>query len=461
MSKLNQVLLRKKAFKCRVLILLVLLFAISIFFSCDNFWDWIPRQPLAFADLSGAKALAIVASSDGSRGINTDSTYDELYKQLSDGSWVSVDYENTSGMAMNYAMDLLSLRRLDHQFFVLIFGYRELNLDLEPVGVWTDTFILDSSTGNMYYLNQISNVFGGWTDSTTSPLQRLFSSDGSGRIYFISATQSINNFSNQASEVRETSDIVRLSLDYNTSELTAEFLTPEATWEYDIYANNQGDLIYSFAETLGGTKRLAFQSSGGEYGFVSDYIDISDISQLYNGDNHEIYWASSDSGTCVLNQIAFNNEVPGISNTFTLDGLDSIENAVIEDEYILFFGSSSICKFFYSGDVISIDYPVAITLGQIIIKSDRYIYILDEEQAATFAILVDLDSQNAIEYPFNGARYSVNEFRDYPSDSDAVFASLTDVLKGDTSSYKLHPDGTMELLSVEQEESLILKIEPL
>ena len=459
---------------------------------CGGPWFWIPRPPISFADLSGAQALGIVESVSPRAIGDEDDGYDRLYKLLTDGSWTEVEFRNERGIRADIPVDLLHLERLNEQFFVLVFGSRDDHFDdvwSEPYEWWSDTFLLDGESGNMYYLNRIADAGTDESGTTHQYPSQIFSSDDAGGLYYIGGPLSSDRFSNEFEQIRDSNGVIQLSYSPEDETLTGEFITSNAVWVGSLFVTGNGDLLYSYgAEVMMESEGYAFRTGDGEVGFLGDFISLDSWSaRFFEGSDGKIYFLndiSTEAGdpvmpewetSTLLYELSFSDGTPTteeVATIFTADSYDSAGNLsrhLVTDEYVLFVGHWGVSQFMYGGVVRRISYPVEIGAGPTVLTSDRHLFVLNagysmtagEDNETTFAIVVDLQEQTAIEFPLDRQRYTINEFRNYPAEPDAVYASLTDVLTGTTSSYALYPDGTMELLSEEQEETLIITIEPL
>lgn len=413
--------------------------------------------------------------------------HDALYKLLTDGSWTIVEFQNERGRWTDFPLRLLHLVRINERYFVLIFGTRSddgtSTVWSDPFEDWSDSFLLDSTTGNMYYLNAIANL-GGGDEAPVYNIEGSLGADALGRVYYLASPQSSNNFEREWMEVRERSGVVRLSVDEDSTSLTGEFMTSDANWVYSFGVTSSGDIVYEFGSDGTGPSGTAYRAADGSVGFLTDYVPWESWAfSIYPASDGNLYVVAREDfqdlsdpmhtiNQLNLYELAFVNSQPQVSQVATLfepsgmawgAGLQTLAG----DGYLLFIANESVARYSLEGTALRVDYPTAIAASRSILKSDRYVYILNGYDPAnvdndtTFAILVDLELETAIEYPVNRQRYQIIEFRDYPSAPDAVFAKLTDILTGTTASYTLHSDGTMEQLSEESEEALVITIEPL
>lgn len=452
--------------------------------SCGGLLDRLPKPVITFADLNGATALA-VAHSTTARAVDDEETpHNVLYKMLTDGSWTIVEFQNERGRWTEFPVSLLHLVRLNDHYFVLVFGSRDTPNEIwqSPHEEWSDSFLLDAISGNMYYLNAIANLGGG----DMAPVYEVEGSlgiDDADHVYYLASPFSSDNFANEGTDIRERSGVVQLTINPETSELTGEFVTSDATWVYEFVVSRRGDIVYRLGTDGGGPTNIAYRTSDGSVGFLSDYLPWEPWElRLIQGEDGRLYlyeanWSgdpadpASEVNETTLHALEFVSGEPAATSVTTLfasaDGPASIAEAIVADGYMLFVANGAIAQYFYDGNSVRIEYPIDVAAANSIVKSDRYVYILNGYDPAlvqnetTFALLVDLELQTVLEYPLDRQRYQVNEFRDYPSSPDAVYARMTDVLTGTTASYALNPDGSSELLSEEAEETLIITIEPL
>jgi hypothetical protein len=432
--------------------------------SCGGGFYWFPRPSINLADLTGAEALGVISSSYSSRAISDDDGYDRLYKLLADGSWAEVEFRNERGFRADIPVDLLHLHRVNEQFIVLVYGDRDDPMEGDvwssPLEYWSDTFLLDTTTGDMYYLNQIANAGGDDTGTSYGQPSAVFGADDDGRVYYRAATYSHDRFAQKYSEVRSYPGIVRLTPDPLSTALTGVFITADTSPVTTFAVNAAGDVVYHLPDDAV-ESRLAFVTSDGTRDFYNPGIWID---RLFHGRDRTIYVTTAEGEENRLYALEFISGSPALDLRATATNTSSL---AVQDDRIVMVGSSSLLLYSYDDTSVEITFPVEIGVGPTVLTSDRYLFILnsgagaESDNSTTFAIVVDFDTQTATEFPLDTDRYTINEFRDYPAEADAVFARMTDVLTGTTRSYALYPDGTMELLSKDEEEALIITIEPL
>lgn len=438
---------------------------------CGGPYGWLPRSPIAAADLAGATALGIVQTFS-SRAVDEEeeTPHSRLYKLLADGEWAPVDFENESGRSVDWPVDLLHIFRLDEQFMVLVFGESWTNIDMPEEETWSDTFLLDAATGSMYYLNAIADTPQmHWPNDHDDPLspvggpELLFCSDSAGHVYYVGGPSSSNNFAREWTEVRQHRGVIRLTVNEESGSLTGEFITSDANSVERMAVNLAGDLVYS----LGG--EFAFRTAGGTLGFLSEFLDTDGGWECFRGGDGQIYVLDKYgmAETTYLRTLEFVSEEPRTDVALAFpDPLSNYVLSLITEEQLLFRSSAGILQYFYDGTTASVSFGSDLYGGRDIMKSDRYLYIVEpsidfDTATSSIAVVVDLSEGTWVDFPLDSQRYRIEDIRDYAADPNAILAELTDILAGTVLTYALYPDGTQELIDETAEDALIITIEPL